>query len=171
MAAVAVVVVSRPPLLWRYFPPRASRRMGLNCSASAGQICLEIRHKDFFAERCDEVLITDLGKIGSSRIISRPSVMKYKGWRAPLRQVAGELNDSLRHGAIFTTIASRITTQLYNAADDRQLSARKYERDMRDVIALQREVAHAITTAIAGQSNAGGNGAPDPDASGQSQSL
>ena len=76
--------------------------------------------------------------------------MKYKGSRAPLRQVAGELNvNALVVGSVARNEGKvRITTQLYNAADDRQLWAENYERDMRDVIALQREVAHAITTAI-----------------------
>jgi eukaryotic-like serine/threonine-protein kinase len=149
VAAAAVLVVLAAALLWRYFPARASRRIDSvavlpldNLSGDPAQ--------DFFADGMTEVLITDLGKIGSLRVISRPSVMKYKGSRAPLREVARELNV---HALVVGSVARnegkvRITTQLYNAADDRQLWAEDYERDMRDVIALQREVAHAITTAI-----------------------
>jgi TolB-like protein len=103
--------------------------------------------QDFFAEGMTEVLITDLGKIGSLRVISRASVMKYKGSRAPLRDIAGDLKvDALVVGSVARAEGKvRITTQLYDAAEDRQLWAENYERDMRDVIALQREVAHAIT--------------------------
>ena len=65
----------------------------------------------------------------------------------------------------------RITTQLYDAADDRQLWAENYERDMRDVIALQREVAHAITDRDPGKVTPEETARPDKDASCQSQSL
>ena len=97
MAAVAVVVVLAAALLWRYFPPRPSRRIESvavlpldNLSGDSTQ--------DFFADGMTEVLITDLGKIGSLRIISRPSVMKYRGSRAPLRDIAGELKCGCARG-------------------------------------------------------------------------
>jgi TolB-like protein len=106
--------------------------------------------QEYFADGMTEVLITDLGQIGSLRVISRPAVMKYKHSQAPLRNIAGELNvDALIVGSVARAEGKvRITTQLYEASKDRQLWAESYERDMRDVIALQREVAHAITNEI-----------------------
>ena len=113
-----------------------------NLSGDAGQ--------DYFADGMTEVLITDLGKIGSLRVISRPSVMRFKGSRSALLDIAKELKvDALIVGSVARAEGKvRITTQLYSAAQDRQLWAESYERDMREVIALQREVAHAITNEI-----------------------
>ena len=106
--------------------------------------------QDYFADGMTEVLITDLGKTGSLRVISRASVSKYKGSRRPLRDIANELKvDALIVGSVARAGGRvRITTQLYDAFKDRQLWAENYERDMRDVIGLQRDVASAITSEI-----------------------
>ena len=46
--------------------------------------------QDYFTDGITEALITDLGKIGSLRVIARSSVMQYKGRSAPLKEVARE---------------------------------------------------------------------------------
>jgi serine/threonine protein kinase/tetratricopeptide (TPR) repeat protein len=135
--------------VWSFMPQRRSGRIESlavlpldNLSGDASQ--------DYFADGMTEVLITDLGKIRSLRVISRPSVIRFKGSRSALLDIAKELNvDALIVGSVARDQGKvRITTQLYNASQDRQLWAETYERDMREVIALQREVAHAITSAI-----------------------
>jgi eukaryotic-like serine/threonine-protein kinase len=106
--------------------------------------------QDYFADGMTEVLITDLGKIGSLRVISRPSVMKFRGTHAPLREVAAELKvDALILGSVARSGNKvRVTTQLYQARNDRQLWSESYEKDLRDVLTLQREIAHAIVGEI-----------------------
>ncbi|MCA1616472.1 MAG: tetratricopeptide repeat protein, partial [Acidobacteria bacterium] len=106
--------------------------------------------QDYFADGMTEALITDLAKIGVLRVISRPSVMQYKGARKPLPEIARELNvDAVLTGSVARSGERvRIAVQLFHPATDRNLWADSYERDLRDVFALQREVTRDIVGEI-----------------------
>ena len=95
-------------------------------------------------------LITNLGKIGALRVISRTSVMSYKGTRKPLAQVARELKvDGVVEGTVLRSgDRVRITAQLIRINPEKHLWAETYERDLRDVLALQQDVAHDIADEI-----------------------
>src|SRR5262249_59745687 len=86
------------------------------------------------------------------RVISRTSVMGYKGARKPLPQIARELNvDAVIEGSIIRADGRvRITAQLIEAAVDRHLWAQSYDGDVRDTLALQSRVARAIAEEIPG---------------------
>jgi len=102
--------------------------------------------QDYFADGMTEALTTDLGKIGALRVIARQSVMKFKGTRTPLAEVAGQLKvQALVVGSVMRSGEQvRISAQLYDPRTDRQLWSESYERGLRDILALQREVARAI---------------------------
>ncbi|MGD0012418.1 MAG: tetratricopeptide repeat protein [Terriglobia bacterium] len=104
----------------------------------------------YFADGMTEELITNLGKISALRVISRTSVMQYKGTKKPLPQIGRELNvDAVVEGTVQRSgDRVRITANLLHAPTDRHLWAESYERDLRDVLALQDEVARAITNEI-----------------------
>ncbi len=106
--------------------------------------------QDYFADGMTEELITDLGKIGALRVISRTSVMRYKGTKKPLPEIAKELNvDALVEGTVLRSgNRVRVTANLLHASTDRHLWAETYERDFRDVISLQDEVAQAVAREI-----------------------
>jgi TolB-like protein/DNA-binding winged helix-turn-helix (wHTH) protein len=106
--------------------------------------------QEYFVDGMTEALITDLGKIGELRVISRTSAMHYKGTRKTLPEIARELNvDAVIEGAVLRSgDRVRITAQLVQAANDRHLWAESYERDLRDVLALQDEVARDIANDI-----------------------
>ncbi|MDQ3650637.1 MAG: winged helix-turn-helix domain-containing protein [Acidobacteriota bacterium] len=106
--------------------------------------------QDYFADGMTEALVTDLARISALRVISWPSVMRYKGARKPLREVARELNaDAVLAGSVLRSGERvRITVQLIHVATNRNLWADSYERDLRDVLALQREVARTIAGEI-----------------------
>jgi serine/threonine-protein kinase len=106
--------------------------------------------QEYFADGMTEALITDLSKIGALNVISRTSAMHYKGSDKPLPEIARELNvDAVIEGAALRVgDRVRITAQLIEAATDQHLWAESYERDMRDVLALQSEVAQAIAQEI-----------------------
>jgi TolB-like protein/DNA-binding winged helix-turn-helix (wHTH) protein/Flp pilus assembly protein TadD len=106
--------------------------------------------QDYFADGMTDALITELAKIGALRVNSRPSVMQYKGARKPLPEIARELNvDALLTGSVVRDGERvRISVQLVHAATDRNLWADSYERDLRDVLALQREVTRDIVGEI-----------------------
>jgi TolB-like protein/DNA-binding winged helix-turn-helix (wHTH) protein/Flp pilus assembly protein TadD len=106
--------------------------------------------QEYFADGLTEALITDLGKISALRVISRTSVIRYKGAKKPVPEIARELGvDTLLEGAVLRSgDRVRITAQLIDAATDRHLWSESYERDLRDVIASQAEVARAVALQI-----------------------
>lgn len=102
--------------------------------------------QEYFADGMTDALITDLAQIGALRVISRTSIMRYKGVRRPLPEIARELGvDGIVEGTVLRSgNRIRITSQLIYAPSDRHLWAHSYERDIGDVVALQGEVAQAI---------------------------
>ncbi len=106
--------------------------------------------QEYFADGMTDELITDLAQISALRVISRNSVMQYKGKRVPTPQIARELNaDALVEGTVSRSgDRIRITAQLIDARVDRHLWAEAYERDLSDVLGLQDDVARAIAAQI-----------------------
>ena len=106
--------------------------------------------QEYFADGMTEELTSDMAKIGALRVISRTSVMQYKNTRKTLPEIARELNvDAVIEGSVLRAgDRVRITAQLINARADRHLWSESYERDLRDVLAVQSDVAQAIANAI-----------------------
>jgi TolB-like protein len=106
--------------------------------------------EEYFADGMTDALITDLAKIHALRVISRNSIMQYKGNRKAMPQIARELNvDAVVEGTVMRSgDRVRITAQLIEAQKDRHLWAETYERDLRDVLRLQDDVAQAIAGEI-----------------------
>ena len=104
----------------------------------------------YFADGMTEELITDLSQISALRVISRTSVMVYKGARKPLPQIARELNvDAVVEGTVLRSGDHvRITAQLIDASTDKHLWSQSYEGELRDTLALQNRVASAIADQI-----------------------
>jgi TolB-like protein/DNA-binding winged helix-turn-helix (wHTH) protein/Tfp pilus assembly protein PilF len=113
-----------------------------NLSAEASQ--------NYFADGMTDELITHLAHISALRVISRTSVMPYKGARKPLPQIARELNvDAVVEGTVLRSGDQvRITAQLIEAATDKHLWSQSYEGEFRDTLALQNRVARAIADEI-----------------------
>ena len=106
--------------------------------------------QEYFADGLTEALITDLAQISALRVPSRTSVMRYKGTNKPVPQIARELQvDAVVGGSILHAgDRVRITAHLIHGADDRHLWADSYERDLRDILSLQNQVAQAIADQI-----------------------
>jgi TolB-like protein/Tfp pilus assembly protein PilF len=106
--------------------------------------------QDYFADGMTEALISSLSRIRELRIVSRTSVMRFKGSARPLQDIARELNvDAVIEGSVQRADGRvKVTTQLINAATDAHIWARDYERQMTDILKLQDEVARAIADEI-----------------------
>jgi eukaryotic-like serine/threonine-protein kinase len=106
--------------------------------------------QEYFADGMTDALITDLGKIGALRVISRTSVMQYKGGSKPVREIAKDLSlDAVVEGSLLRSgDRVQITARLIQARTDTQIWSHSYERDIQDALTLQSEVAQAIADEI-----------------------
>ncbi|HTY43478.1 MAG TPA: protein kinase [Thermoanaerobaculia bacterium] len=106
--------------------------------------------QDYFADGMTEALTNDLAQIGSLRVISRNSVLDYKGTRKKVSQIGSELDvDGVLEGSVQRAGGRvRISTELVEAATDRHLWAKSYEGDAKDVLSLQSQVARAVADAV-----------------------
>ena len=106
--------------------------------------------QEYFSDGMTEELITAISRISSLRVISRTSAMMYKGVRKSLPEIAKELRvDAVVEGSVARSGDKiRITAQLIHATEDRHLWAGRYERELRDVLQLQAEIAQDIAHQI-----------------------
>jgi TolB-like protein/Flp pilus assembly protein TadD len=106
--------------------------------------------QEYFADGMTEALITSLAKIGALRVISRTTAMRYKQTDKSVPQIAQELNvDAVVEGTVQRSGERvRISAQLIRASTDTHMWAESYERDLRDILALESEVARAIATEV-----------------------
>jgi TolB-like protein len=106
--------------------------------------------QDYFADGMTDELIADLGQVSALRVISRTSVMTYKGTKKMLPQIARELGvDKVVEGsAMRVGNQVRVTAQLIDARTDQHLWSHSYIRNLNSVLALQGEVAQTIAAQI-----------------------
>jgi len=106
--------------------------------------------QEYFVDGMTDELTTNLAKIKSLRVISRTSAMTYKNVRTPVSEIARSLHvDAVVEGSVVRSgDRLRITAQLIDARTDRHLWAEDYDRDLRDVMAVEGEVAQRIAQEI-----------------------
>ncbi len=126
--------------------PSAPRRMMLavlpfaNLTGDPGQ--------EYFSDGLTEEMITQLGSLDARQlgVIARTSVMRYKNSHASLPQIGAELGiDYLLEGSVRREGGRvRITAQLINVRDQTHVWAREYDREPKDLLAVQTEIAQEI---------------------------
>ena len=104
----------------------------------------------YFADGLTDMLITDLGKIGALRVISRTSVMQYKGSPKPMKQIANDLGvDAVIEGSVLRTESHvQITARLIQARTDSQIWSQVYDQDLGKLPELQSVLAQTIADEI-----------------------
>jgi serine/threonine-protein kinase len=107
--------------------------------------------QEYFADGLTESLISDLARVKALRVISRTSVMRYKGVDKSLPDIAHELNvDAVLEGsALLVGSRVRVSVQLVSARTDETLWAERYDRDLEDVLGMQSELAERVAREIA----------------------
>jgi len=105
---------------------------------------------EYFADGMTEDILTELSKIKDLLVISRTTIMKYKNSNKSLKEIGKELGvANILEGSIRRVGERvRITGQLINAISDQHLWAEKYDRDIKDIFAVQDEVANSIANAL-----------------------
>jgi TolB-like protein/DNA-binding winged helix-turn-helix (wHTH) protein/Flp pilus assembly protein TadD len=106
--------------------------------------------QEYFVEGMTDEIITDLAKLPGIRVISRTSAVQYKDTHKTMPQIARELNvDAVVEGTVLRVgNRVRIRTQLVYAPADRHIWAQAYERDLKDVLTLQANLAQDIAGEI-----------------------
>ena len=106
--------------------------------------------QQYFVEGMTDEITTDLAKLPGIRVISRTSTMQYKDTHKTMPQIARELNvDAVVEGTVLRVgNRVRIRTQLIYAPADRHVWAQAYERDLKDVLTLQANLARDIASEI-----------------------
>jgi serine/threonine protein kinase/tetratricopeptide (TPR) repeat protein len=106
--------------------------------------------QDYFADAMTEALITELSRIQALRVVSRTSVMQFKGTHKALPEIAKALNVSavVEGSVIRVDNRVRITAQLIRGQSDEHLWGESYDREMKDVLVLQSAIAETIAAQI-----------------------
>ncbi len=106
--------------------------------------------QDYFSDGVTEDIITDLSKVSSLGVISRNTAFTFRKKAVPVAQIARQLNVShVLEGSVRKAGERvRITAQLVEGATDKHVWAERYDRDLKDIFALQDEIAQAIVTAL-----------------------
>lgn len=109
--------------------------------------------QEFFAEGLTEETISQLGQLDPKRlgVIARTSAVQYKATKKSIGEIAAELHiDCVLEGSVRCDGGRvRITGQLIEARDQTHLWSASYDRDLRDVLDVQSDVAHQIGKALA----------------------
>ncbi len=110
-------------------------------------------NQEYFADGMTDALITELSQIRALKVISRTTTIRYKKTDKPLPQVARELGvDGIVEGTVQQSGERvRITAQLIYGPGDRHLWAKSYERDLRDVLGMEQDIATIIAQEIRAQ--------------------
>ncbi len=106
--------------------------------------------QEYFVDGMHDALLTELSKLGALTVISRQSVLRYKGSDKSLREIARELQaHALIEGSILRDGDQvRFNVQLIEGASDRHLWADIFDRKLEDVLALHSDVARAIAEQV-----------------------
>jgi len=106
--------------------------------------------QEYFSDGISEDIITDLSNISALHVVSRNTAFTFKGKAVDVGQVASQLNVShVVEGSVRKAAGRvRITAQLIDAANDSHLWAKRYDRDLHDIFAIQDEISHAIVDAL-----------------------
>jgi len=106
--------------------------------------------QEYFSDGMTETIISDLANISGLTVISRTSVMAYKTSEKNTREIGQELNVThILEGSIMTSGDKvRIFAQLINVNTDSHLWAQTYDREMKDIFAIQTDVATHIASVL-----------------------
>jgi TolB-like protein/DNA-binding winged helix-turn-helix (wHTH) protein/Flp pilus assembly protein TadD len=106
--------------------------------------------QEYFSDGMTDAIIDQLARVQGLTVISRTSTMQYKKARKPLPQIARELGvDTVVEGTVLRAgNRVRVSAQLIDAASDRHLLSRTFEKDLEDVLQLQQDVASAVAQQI-----------------------
>src|SRR5947208_14600289 len=131
--------------------PRAiARKLDKSIAVLPFENLSDDKENAFFADGMQDDILTNLSKIGELKVISRTSVMGYRGKTANVREIGKQLGVSnILEGSVRRSGNKvRVNVQLIDANSDEHIWASDYDRDITDVFAIQTDLAQKITDAL-----------------------
>ncbi len=147
LVLVAVIVAT---LLWRSSPaPRGllpTNRVAVLPFVNIGSDS----HEEYFADGMTEELISTLSKIRDLNVIARTSVAKYAGVKLDIAEIGNALHvGSILEGSVRTSgDEARISVNLVDVQSQKTILTREYTRSIKDVFAIQSDIAQSVTNAL-----------------------
>jgi TolB-like protein/Flp pilus assembly protein TadD len=131
-------------------PPAVAHKVDKSIAVLPFENLSEEKENAFFADGIQDDILTNLSKIGDLKVISRTSVMSYRGKTANVRDIGKALGVSaILEGSVRREGGRvRVNVQLINATNDEHIWANNYDRDLTDVFAIQTDLAHEIADAL-----------------------
>ncbi len=161
---IAIMVIAGGIALWKKSPPEPVQPVATQETPPAApaadrrsiavlpfaNMSEDASTSSFVADGIHEDLLTNLSFIGDLRVVSRTSVMQYRNTEKPVRQIAQELRvGTLLEGSVRRAgDRLRVTAQLIDANTDEHIWAQTYDRELKDIFAIQGELAKAIAQAL-----------------------
>ena len=131
--------------------PRASaRKLDKSIAVLPFENLSDDKENAFFADGIQDDILTNLSKIGELKVISRTSVMPYRGKATNVRDIGKQLGVSnILEGSVRRSGNKvRVNVQLIDANSDEHIWASDYDRDITDVFAIQTDLAQKISDAL-----------------------
>jgi len=149
-SAVSAVVIIAAILLYVFIPSKQVSTARKSIAVLPFKNLSDNKQDEYFSDGVTEEIITYLSKIGDLKVTSRTSIMRYKNTDKGLREIAHELGVSvILEGSVRRAgDRVRITGQLIDAESDEHIWADTYDREMKDVFAIQTDVAEKIAFAF-----------------------
>jgi TolB-like protein/class 3 adenylate cyclase/cytochrome c-type biogenesis protein CcmH/NrfG len=131
-------------------PHAAARKIDKSIAVLPFENLSAEKENAYFADGIQDDILTNLSKIGDLKVISRTSVMSYRGHAPNIREIAKLLGVStVLEGSVRREgNRVRVNVQLINANNDEHIWANNYDRDLTDVFAIQTDLAQRIATEL-----------------------
>src|SRR5256886_6355550 len=148
---IAIGVVVSAVVGFFLFPRASARNVEKSIAVLPFQSLSDEKENAYFADGMQDDILTNLSKIGDLKVISRMSVMSYRGDGVRnAREIGKALGvASLLEGSV-RRIGNRVrvSVQLINANNDEHIWAEDYDRDLTDVFAIQTDLAQKIASSL-----------------------
>jgi TolB-like protein/Flp pilus assembly protein TadD len=146
VALVAIGIIVSAAAGFFLLPRASARRIDKSIAVLPFENFSDDKENAYFADGIQDDILTNLSKIGDLKVISRTSVMPYRGKEKNLREIGKALGVSaILEGSVRKAgNRVRVNVQLINAENDEHLWSDVYDRDLTDVFAIQTDLARKI---------------------------
>ena len=146
VALVAIGIIVSAAAGFFLLPRASARKIEKSIAVLPFENFSDDKENAFFADGIQDDILTNLAKIGDLKVISRTSVMPYRGKDKNVREIGKALGVSAILEGSVRKFGNRVrvNVQLINAEDDQHIWAEEYDRDLADVFAIQTDLAQKI---------------------------